>query len=159
VRHVESTIFRRSPGPSVYTSTHLLRIRPLQHRATRWVSIQKTRPITYRAKVLGRALLAARTDINSFWMLLSVNAEVAFPSTTENLPTPAAAATLDAATAVVASVVSTFTTTVTGVSLKLVRLPLPALPLLLLILLWVPLALLLLLRIVVRSAKHVPNPT
>jgi hypothetical protein len=41
--------------------------------------IQKTRPMAYRAKVLGRALLAARTDVNSFWMLLSGNPEVAFP--------------------------------------------------------------------------------
>jgi hypothetical protein len=29
----------------------------------------------YRAKVLGRALLATRTDVNSFWMLISGNAE------------------------------------------------------------------------------------
>jgi hypothetical protein len=61
----------------------------------RLLAIQKTRPIAYRAKVLGRALLAVGTDINSFWMLLSGNAEVAFPSTTAtatlvaNLPTPA----------------------------------------------------------------------
>jgi hypothetical protein len=60
----------------------------------RLLAIQKTRPIPYRAKVLGRALLAARTDANSFWMLLSGNPEVAFPSTTAtttpaaNLPTP-----------------------------------------------------------------------
>jgi hypothetical protein len=60
-------------------------------------AIQKTRPITYRAKMLGRALLAVRTDPNRFWMLLSGNAEVAFPSTTAttflvaNLPTPATA--------------------------------------------------------------------
>jgi hypothetical protein len=39
--------------------------------------------------VLGRALLAARTDANSIWMLLSANPEVAFPSTAANLPTPA----------------------------------------------------------------------
>jgi hypothetical protein len=50
--------------------------------------IQKTRPMAYRAKVLGRALLAARTDANSLWMLLSGNPEVAFPSTTANLPVP-----------------------------------------------------------------------
>ena len=49
----------------------------------------------YRAKVLGRALLSARIDANSFWMLLSGNAEVAFPSTNAtttlaaNLPTHA----------------------------------------------------------------------
>jgi hypothetical protein len=34
-------------------------------------AIQKIRPIDYRAKVLGRALLAVRTDPNRFWMLLS----------------------------------------------------------------------------------------
>ena len=45
--------------------------------------------------MLGRALLAVRTDPNRFWMLLSGNAEVAFPSTTAattpaaNLPAPA----------------------------------------------------------------------
>jgi hypothetical protein len=60
-------------------------------------AIQKTRPIAYRAKVLGRALLAVRTDPNRFWMLLSGNAEVAFPSTNvattpaANLPTPTTA--------------------------------------------------------------------
>jgi hypothetical protein len=65
----------------------------------RLLAIQRTRPIPYRAKVLGRALLSARTDANRFWMLLSRNAEVAFPSRTTtiaaatNLPTPAAAAT------------------------------------------------------------------
>jgi hypothetical protein len=48
--------------------------------------------IPYRAKVLGRALLSARTNANSFWMLLSGNAEVAFPSTTADIPTPAIAA-------------------------------------------------------------------
>jgi hypothetical protein len=46
------------------------------------LAIQKTRPIVYRTKVLGRALLSASTDANSFWMLFSGNAEVAFPSTT-----------------------------------------------------------------------------
>jgi hypothetical protein len=62
-------------------------------------AIQKTRPISYRAKLLGRALLAVRTDPNRFWMLLSGNAEVAFPSTiattiaaATNLPMPATAA-------------------------------------------------------------------
>jgi hypothetical protein len=62
----------------------------------------RTCPIVYRAKVLGRALLAASTDANSFWMLLSGNAEVAFPSTITTT-TPAmdrlAPATLSAATA------------------------------------------------------------
>jgi hypothetical protein len=70
-------------------------------------AIKKTRPIEYRAKVLGRALLAVRTDANSLWMLLSGNMEVAFLSTTTmikpatNLPTSATAvATLYAAAAV-----------------------------------------------------------
>jgi hypothetical protein len=46
-------------------------------------AIQKTRPNVYRAKVLGRALLAAAcTDVNRFWILLSGNVEVAFPPTT-----------------------------------------------------------------------------
>jgi hypothetical protein len=73
----------------------------------RLLAIQKTRPIPYRTKVLGRALLSARSDANSFWMLLSGNAEVAFPSTiaTTSLPTPATAAatcTSNAATATAA---------------------------------------------------------
>jgi hypothetical protein len=61
----------------------------------RLLAIQKTRPNAYRAKVLGRALLAASTDVNRFWMLLSGNAEVVLSSTTAtptpaaNLPTPA----------------------------------------------------------------------
>jgi hypothetical protein len=93
----EHDLFRGSVIPYLETN----RFRP------RLLAIQKTRPITYRAKVLGRALLSARTDANRFWMLLSGNAEVAFPSTTitttavTSLPTPAAAAaisTTDAAT-------------------------------------------------------------
>jgi hypothetical protein len=69
-------------------------------------AIQKTRLIAYRAKLLGRALLAARTDANSFWMLLSGNAEVAFPPTTATttlattLPTPATVAATTTAAAV-----------------------------------------------------------
>jgi hypothetical protein len=63
----------------------------------RLLAIQKTRPIAYRAKLLGRALVAERTNssVNFFWMLLSGNAEVVFPSTTPtttpaaNVPTPA----------------------------------------------------------------------
>jgi hypothetical protein len=67
-------------------------------------AVQKARPIPYRAKVLGRALLAVRTNPNRFWVLLSGNPEVAFSSTTAtttlatDLRTPAAAvATLIAA--------------------------------------------------------------
>ena len=54
----------------------------------RLLAIQKIRPFPHRVKVLGRALLATRTDPNLFWMLLSGNAEIAFPSTTANLPSP-----------------------------------------------------------------------
>jgi hypothetical protein len=43
-------------------------------------AIQEALPHSFRARVLGRALLAARSDANRFWMLLSGNAEVAFPS-------------------------------------------------------------------------------
>jgi hypothetical protein len=74
------------------------------------LDIQQTRPIPYRAKVLGRALLAVRTDPNRFWMLLSGNAEVAFPSSTTtttpaaSLPTPATVgACANAATAAAAN--------------------------------------------------------
>jgi hypothetical protein len=79
-------------------------------------AIQKTRPITHRVKVLGRALLSARTESDSFWMLLSGNAEAAFTSTVAaaDLPTPATAAAASIFTenvAVTASVVSPLMTT------------------------------------------------
>jgi hypothetical protein len=66
----------------------------------RLLAIQQTRPISYRGKVLGRALLSARTDANSFWMLLLGNAEVAFPSTTATI---AAAASLPTSATVAAT--------------------------------------------------------
>jgi hypothetical protein len=75
----------------------------------RLLAIQRTHPITYRAKVLGRALLSARTDPNRFWILLAGNAEVAFPSSTAtvavNLPdtSTTAAATSAANVAVIAT--------------------------------------------------------
>jgi hypothetical protein len=99
----EHELFRGSVIP--YLETNKLRPRLL--------AIQKSRPIAYRAKVLGRALLAACSDANSFWMLLSGNGEVAFQSTiaTANLLTPATAAN-DAAVA--ASVMSALTATATG---------------------------------------------
>jgi hypothetical protein len=79
-------LFRGSVIPYLETN----RLRP------RLLAIQKTRPISYRTKVLGRALLSTCTDANRFWMLLSGNAEVAFPSATTTTaaipPTPAAAA-------------------------------------------------------------------
>jgi hypothetical protein len=83
-----SSFYRESVVSYVETN----RFRP------RLLTIQKTRPFPYRAKVLGRALVAVRTDPNRIWMLLSGNAEVAFPSTNttiaaaSNLPTPAAVA-------------------------------------------------------------------
>jgi hypothetical protein len=86
-------LYRESVIPYLDTN----RFRP------RLLAIQQTRPIPYRAKVLGRALLSARTNTNSLWILLSGNAEVAFPSTTATtgLPTPAttAAATSNVAAA------------------------------------------------------------
>jgi hypothetical protein len=92
-------LFRGSVFPYLETN----RLRP------RLLAIQKTRPTAYRAKVLGRALLATRTNANSFWMLLLGNAEMAFPSRTAtiaaaaNLPTPATT-----------SVMSSLTTTATA---------------------------------------------
>jgi hypothetical protein len=82
-RYNEHGLFQESIVPYFKTN----RLRP------RVCAIQKARPTAYRAKVLGRALVAVRTDPNRFWMLLSGN--VAFPSTTAtttaaaNLPTPA----------------------------------------------------------------------
>jgi hypothetical protein len=87
--HSEHELFRGSVIPYLETK----RFRP------RLLAVQKTRPITYRIKVLGRALLSARADANRFWMILSGNVEVALPSRTRtiaaaaNLPTPATAAT------------------------------------------------------------------
>jgi hypothetical protein len=67
-RYIQHEIFQGTIVPYLETN----RLRP------RVRAIQKTRPISYRTKVLGRALLAVRTDPNHFWMLLSENAEVAF---------------------------------------------------------------------------------
>jgi hypothetical protein len=99
-------LFRESVIPYLETN----RFRP-RVRAT-----QKTRPIPYRAKVLGRALLAVRTNANSFWMLLSGNAEVAFPSRATTILAAATAAFTSAANVatVAASVMSASTTTGTG---------------------------------------------
>jgi hypothetical protein len=64
----------------------------------RLLAIQRCRPFPYRGKVLGRALLATRTNPNLFWMLLSGNTEIIFPSTTPSSPSPViAAATTNAA--------------------------------------------------------------
>jgi hypothetical protein len=54
--HSEHELFRGSVIPYLETN----RLRP------RVRAIQKARPIAYQAKVLGRALLAARTDANRF---------------------------------------------------------------------------------------------
>jgi hypothetical protein len=107
----EHELFRGSVIPHLETN----RLRP------RLLAIQRTRPIAYRAKVLGQALLAARNNANRFWMLLSGNAEVAFLSTTAtatpaaNLATPAAAEanSSEFVAAVAASVVSNLMTTAT----------------------------------------------
>jgi hypothetical protein len=105
-------IYRKSVIP--YLETNRLR--------SRLLAIQKTRPIAYRVKLLGRGLLAVRTDPNRLWILLLGNSEVVFPSTTAkttptaNLPTPATATAISTANvaAVAASVMPTLTTTATG---------------------------------------------
>jgi hypothetical protein len=81
-------LFRESVIPYLETNRFRPRVR----------AIQKARPIPYRAKVLGRALQSARTDPNSFWMLLSGNPEVAFPSSTTANATFAFAPTVAADT-------------------------------------------------------------
>jgi hypothetical protein len=104
---IQHKLFRESVIPYLETN----RLRP------RVLAIQKTRPIAYRTKVLGRALLAARTDPNRFWMLLSGNAEIAFSSTTAtttaaaNFPTLATATTPVNAAPVVAIAAVTATNT------------------------------------------------
>jgi hypothetical protein len=75
----EHELYRESVIPYLETNRFRLRVR----------AIQRTRPIAYRAKVLGRALLGVRTNPNSFWMLLSGNAEVVALSSTTATTTPA----------------------------------------------------------------------
>ncbi len=102
VHYYEQQLFEDLVIPYLETN----RLRP------RLLAIQQTLSHAYRAKVLGRALLAVRTDPNRFWMLLSGNAEVAFPSTTATtttaaiLPTPANAAATENAAPVVATAAS-----------------------------------------------------
>ena len=98
----DHAFFRGSVIPYLATN----RLRP------RVRAIQTIRPIPYRVGVLGRALLVSRSDANSFWMLLSGNAEVAFPSTTATI---AAAASLptSATTAAMVSGAATLTGFVT----------------------------------------------
>jgi hypothetical protein len=66
--YYEHELFRGSIIPHLETN----RLRP------RHLAIQEALPIAYRAKVLGRALLAVRTDHDSLWMLLSGNTDIAF---------------------------------------------------------------------------------
>jgi hypothetical protein len=160
-RYCQHKLFRGSVIPYLETN----RLRP------RLLAIQKTLPNTYRAKVLGRVLLSAHTNANSFWMLLSGNAEVTFPSATTaiaaaaNLPTPAAAAaisTIDGAAfaglvmtaATTGLPTAAATATTSAATSSTARMPFP-LPLLLLLLL----LRMLLHSILVRSAKRFLNPT
>jgi hypothetical protein len=89
----------------LYSNHELYRESVIPYLETNWfrprlLAIQKAHPIAYRAKILGRALLAVRTNPNRVWMLLSGNAEVAFPSDTTatvaaaNSPTPGTATTV-----------------------------------------------------------------
>jgi hypothetical protein len=96
-RYSEHGLFQTSAIPYLETN----RLRPHVR------SIQKTRPIVYRAKVLGRALLAVRTDANRFWMLLSGNAEIAFPPTTATTATAVSIPTTPANNADVSPAVGT----------------------------------------------------
>jgi hypothetical protein len=88
----EHELFQGSVIP--YLETNRLR--------QRFHAIQKNSPNCVPCQgAMVRALLSARTNANSFWILLSGNAEVAFLSTTTtttNLPTPATAAATAAAT-------------------------------------------------------------
>jgi hypothetical protein len=107
--YTEYTLYRASVIP--YLATNQLR----SHVRT----FQRIRPSTYRTKVLGRALLTFRTNSNAFWMLLSGNAEVAFPSrvtaivAAPNPPTAGTAVVTSTIAAVAASVISVLTTTAT----------------------------------------------
>jgi hypothetical protein len=113
-RYIQHKLFRESVIP--YLATNRLR--------SRLRAIQKTCPIAYRDKVLGRALLSARTNANSFWMLLSGSAEVVFPSrvttvaVAANLPTPATDVATSTSTeidaTVAASTMFTLAPTATG---------------------------------------------
>jgi hypothetical protein len=103
-QYYEHELYRGSIFPYLATNQFPLRVR----------AIQKTLPSAYRAKVLSRALLATRTDANSFWMLLSGNAEVvAFASTAtaKNLCTHATVGTAANASAVAVTAAATDTAT------------------------------------------------
>jgi hypothetical protein len=109
--HSKHERFRGSVTPYLETNMYRSRVR----------AIQKARPIAYRAKVLGRALVATRTDANRCWMFLSGNADVAFPLTATatttpavSLPTPATATATSNAAAVAATAAVAVTATRTG---------------------------------------------
>jgi hypothetical protein len=99
-RYSNHELFRGSVIPVLQTNRFRTCVR----------AIQKTRPIDYRAKVLGRALVAVRTDPNRFWMLLSGNPEVAFSSTTATT-TPVASLPTSNATVSIATAAVTATAT------------------------------------------------
>jgi hypothetical protein len=87
--YLDHAFFEESVIPYLATN----RLRPRVH------AIQIARPTTYHAGVLGRALLAVRSDANSLWMLLSGNTEVAFLSRTTTIAVAASLSiTPDAAT-------------------------------------------------------------
>jgi hypothetical protein len=67
-QHRVHELFRQSVATYLETNPFRLDVR----------AIKKTFPIPYRAKVLGRALYAARNNPNRLWMLLSGNDKVAF---------------------------------------------------------------------------------
>jgi hypothetical protein len=110
-RYSKHELYRGSIVPYLETN----RLRPHVH------AIQKARSITYRAKVLGRALLETRTDVNSFWMILSGNPEVVFSLTTATttpatkLSTPAAVgASANAAPVVAITAATSNVASITG---------------------------------------------
>lgn len=114
--YCEHELFRRSVIPHLEAT----RLRPRVH------AIQKIRPMVYRAKVLGRALIAARTDASSLWMLLLGNLEVVLQSTTAATATTTSAVKLPtrdnavisstAATASPTTVTATWTASTAGAS-------------------------------------------
>jgi hypothetical protein len=116
----EHRLFRRSVRRLRKSVRHHLETNRLRLRVR---AIKKTRPIAYRAKVLGRALHAVRSDVNSLWMLISGNPEVAFPSMTAtmtaaatNLPTAAIASATSNSTAAVFTVAASRAASTTGAS-------------------------------------------
>jgi hypothetical protein len=106
-RYSKHALFRSTITPYLETNKVRSRVR----------AIQKTRRIAYRAKVLGRALLAARTDVNRFWMLLSGNADVAIPWTTTTTTTTTTVRTTTTTVRTTTTTVRTTTTTTPAASL------------------------------------------